>query len=202
MMNTYEISRISGAPDWQKIPALGVSNIQWLPDVGVRMTQQMCYDDSAFYIRQQAVEKHIRAACCNPQDYACQDSCMEFFFRPDLQDDRYFNFEITPTGFLYLGLGKGRRNSVRLFPENHRELFDICPFYTPDGWMLTYKIPFSFIRSYFPEFAPKPGLQIRANCYKCGDLTAQPHYLSWNLCEKPQPDFHVPEYFGTMILGE
>lgn len=200
-MNTYNILHISGELRWDQVPALEVSNIQWLPDVGVRMTQQMCYDDLALYICQKAKEKFIRTECCKPEDYACQDSCMEFFFRPDINDPRYFNFEITPAGFMYLGLGKCREDSVRLFPENYKELFDIVPSYTPDGWMLTYKIPFSFIRTYFPEFNPKAGMVMRANCYKCGDLTAQPHYLTWNLCAKQTPDFHIPEDFGMMTLG-
>lgn len=201
-MNMYQIPYVCGQPVWEEIPVLEVSNIQWIPDVGVRMTQQVCYNDFALHIRQKAVEKHIRAECCKPQDYACQDSCMEFFFCPDPADSRYFNFEITPSGFMYLGLGKGRADSVRLFPENYMELFKIRPGYTSDGWMLTYEIPFTFIRSYFPEFEPKPGVVIRANCYKCGDLTAKPHYLSWNPCAKATPDFHVPEDFGTMILSE
>lgn len=201
-MNTYQITHIDGEPKWKQIPALDVSNILWIPDVGVRMTQQICYDDFALHIRQQATEKYIRAESHKLNDQACVDSCMEFFFSPCLKDERYFNFEITPRGFMYLGLGKSMEDSVRLFPENHMELFKICPSYTSDGWMLTYQIPFSFIRSYFPEFEPQPGVVIRANCYKCGDLTDTPHYLSWNPCSKPAPNFHVPEDFGTMILSK
>jgi hypothetical protein len=41
---------------------------------------------------------------------------------------------------------------------------------------------------------------IRANFYKCGDLTAHPHFLSWNPIDLPKPDFHRPEFFGTLTL--
>lgn len=201
-MNTYKVLHICGKPDWEQIPALEVSNIQWLPDAGVRMRQQVCYDDSAFYIRQVAVENHIRAECHEPNEQACLDSCMEFFFCVNSEDGRYFNFEITPKGFMYLGLCKSIEDSVRLFPENYIELFDIRPNYVLDGWELTYKIPFDFIRKYFPNFEPKPGFKFRANCYKCGNLTVKPHYLSWNLSTKPTPNFHVPEDFGEMILDD
>ena len=42
-MNTYVVTPIHGQPDWKSIPALAVDNILWLPDVGIRMIQQVCY---------------------------------------------------------------------------------------------------------------------------------------------------------------
>ena len=135
-------------------------------------------------------------------DQACEDSCMEFFFCPDPDEDRYFNFEITPNGFMYLGLCKNRNDFVRLFPEDAKALFCIQPTYTVNGWELLYRIPVSFIQTYFPKFQLQPGVKIRANCYKCGDLTKQPHYLSWNPCSREQPNFHVPQDFGMLILCE
>ena len=199
-MNTYQITRITGDPDWNAIPTLEVSNVLWLPDVGVRMTQQLCYDDGAIYVHQRAVEQSIRAENNESMAQACEDSCMEFFFCPDPKDGRYFNFEITPKGFTYIGLCKNRNNFARLFPGNAQTLFDIRPAYTPDGWELFYRIPLPFIQLFFPDFQLKPGAVLRANCYKCGDLTVQPHYLAWNPCTSPNPDFHRPQDFGTMVL--
>ncbi|MBR5570284.1 MAG: hypothetical protein IKW10_05250 [Oscillospiraceae bacterium] len=46
-----------------------------------------------------------------------------------------------------------------------------------------------------------PDVGIRANCYKCGDLTPKPHYLSWNPVTSPNPDFHRPQDFGLMTLA-
>ena len=50
------------------------------------------------------------------------------------------------------------------------------------------------------EFTLEPGKEIRANCYKCGDLTPKPHYLSWNPSTSANPDFHRPQDFGSMTL--
>lgn len=199
-MNTYYVEKAEHPLNWAKIPALDVNNILWLPDAGIRMTQQICYDDSALYVHQQAIEKHIRAENHDLLDQACEDSCMEFFFCPDPCDERYFNFEITPNGFMYLGLCKNRTDFIRLFPEDPKETFCITPTYSDNGWELSYMIPLSFIRTFFPTFTLKPGVKIRANCYKCGDLTKQPHYLSWNPCSQTEPNFHVPQDFGTLIL--
>ena len=41
---------------------------------------------------------------------------------------------------------------------------------------------------------------LRGNFYKCGDLTATPHWGSWNPVGTGAPDFHRPEYFGKMPL--
>ncbi|WP_084088461.1 carbohydrate-binding family 9-like protein [Fodinibius roseus] len=36
--------------------------------------------------------------------------------------------------------------------------------------------------------------------YKIADKTSHPHYLSWALIEHPEPHFHLPEYFGTIVF--
>ena len=58
-----------------------------------------------------------------------------------------------------------------------------------------------FLRALFPGYELVSGTVIRANCYKCGDLTVKPHYLSWNPVVNPTPDFHRSCDFGAMILA-
>ncbi len=41
---------------------------------------------------------------------------------------------------------------------------------------------------------------LKGNLYKCADMSAHPHYVSWSPIGTPRPDFHCPEYFGTFIL--
>lgn len=60
-MKTYTISVVNGKPDWETVPALHADTILWTPDHGIRMTQQLCYDKEALYVRQQAKESLIRA---------------------------------------------------------------------------------------------------------------------------------------------
>ncbi|MGH2565575.1 MAG: carbohydrate-binding family 9-like protein, partial [Ginsengibacter sp.] len=38
----------------------------------------------------------------------------------------------------------------------------------------------------------------KVNFYKCGDKLPKPHFLTWNTVETEDPDFHAPEYFGSM----
>lgn len=130
----------------------------------------------------------------------CFDSCVEFFFCPDPGSDRYFNFEWNSNGGIYLGLRSGHELYVRLQPEDPVALFEYRSQRTDDGWEIFYKIPLSFINLIFPEFQLASGTAFRANCFKCGDRTVQPHYLSWNPCTSDYPRFHRVCDFGLMIL--
>ena len=112
------------------------------------------------------------------------------------RETRYFNFEINPNGCLYIGFGHGREDSTMLCRKDMRRFFDIRPQRTPDGWKVYYRIPRSFLRLFWPDFAFS-GI-LRANVYKCGELTEHEHYLSWNPVLSAQPDFHRPEDFGMM----
>ncbi|MBP3493057.1 MAG: hypothetical protein J6J83_00420 [Oscillospiraceae bacterium] len=197
-MKRYTIVPVTGAPDWASIPALAVDEVLWLPDVGVKMTQQLCYDDRYLYIRQRSWEQHIRAELHGELQQVSEDSCMEFFFAP-LGDERYFNVEINPNGCMRLGY-HGTDMTILLTPKDMDD-FAVTPARTEDGWMLTYRIPLSFIRIFFPNFRAEKGAAFRGNFYKCGDKTVTPHYLAWNPIGTPAPAFHRPQDFGELLFG-
>ena len=54
---------------------------------------------------------------------------------------------------------------------------------------------------YFTPITTLKAGVIRANCFKCGDLTVQPHYMMWNETTSETPDFHRPQDFGRMIFA-
>ena len=199
-MRQYTITKVSGTPDWSKIPSLDVDNYQWCEPLDIKMKSQICYDEDALYVRMVSVEPNVRAEYNSPLSMVCEDSCMEFFFCPDPEDDRYLNFEINPNCYTFIGLGSCREDNVRLSPMNEDALFQKKAARTADGWEVSYRIPLTFLRALFPGYQLQPGTVIRGNCYKCGDLTKKPHYLSWNPVEYPTPDFHRSCDFGVMIL--
>jgi hypothetical protein len=201
-MRTYTIRRVTGTPDWNTIPVLFVDQHLWLESDHIHTAAQICYDDEALYVKMQSYEKNIRAEHSSPLGMVCEDSCMEFFFCPEPDDDRYINFEINPNCCTYIGVGSGRADNVRLAPTNEAELFDKKAVRSQDGWAVTYRIPVSFLRALFPGYELTPGKVIRANCYKCGDLTEKEHYLSWNPVTSKTPDFHRPCDFGAMLLEQ
>lgn len=197
-MKTYTICRKQASFSWDSIPRLAIDTLLWSEKVPISAGAQLCYDDEAIYVKLTATEPHMRAEEEGPLGAPCEDSCLEFFFSPIAGDNRYFNIEFNPNGCMYLGLGSNVQNLVRLIPEQNPIVPQICR--TTDGWALEYSIPYTFIRRFFPGFSPASGDTLRANCYKCGDSTVQPHFLSWNPIALPEPCFHCPEFFGTMVF--
>jgi len=199
-MNHYTIRRVTGTPDWDQIPALQVSNHLWLPELPIRMEAKFCYDQTGIHVHMQAWEENIRAEYKAPLSPVFEDSCMEFFFSPVEGDSRYFNIETNPNGFTYIGFGPNMPELVRLVIQNENEVMNRKVGYTADGWELSYTVPVSVIRVFFPGYKLESGMVIRANVYKCGDLCVQPHFMAWNPIDLPNPQFHCPQFFGTMTL--
>ena len=196
-MRTHTIPRKPKELDWEQIPSVQIDHLLWTPPVNITATAQICYDDTALYLHLSATEAHIRAEHTGLLGQPCEDSCLEFFFSPCSGDNRYFNVEFNPNCCMYLGIGTGAEDLVRLIPGD-QTLFHPNAARTADGWEITYQIPFSFIKRFFPEFAPASGKTMRANFFKCGDLTLQEHYLSWNMVTSKTPAFHRTCDFGML----
>lgn len=200
-MKTHRIPKIHGEPCWESIAPIAIDCVLWEPDCGIRMQQKLCYDENAIYVFQRAFERDIRAELTQPLSPVCEDSCMEFFFG-FTEDGRYVNFECNPNGCIYLGFGGSRADRVRVVVEDEKARFSIQTRREADGWSLSYRLPLSFLRNFYPDLTLEAGRSLRANCFKCGDRTKNPHFLSWNPVTSETPDFHRPCDFGRMILGE
>ena len=200
-MKTYTIQKCSATPDWRVLPKLAIDHAHLDPDTGIRAFAQIGWNEEALHVHLWAEETQIRAQETGPLGMPCEDSCLEFFFCTMEDELRYLNLEFNPNGCLYLGLGSGIRDLVRLVPEETvQELFDPRIARTEDGWEITYRIPVSFVRRFFPGFALKAGKTLRANCYKCGDSTEKCHYFAWSPITAQKFTFHTPENFGLMEL--
>ena len=197
-MKSYIINRKPEELDWNQIPALKIDNCEWLEPVDVEAQAQLCYDDEALYVRLSAKEANIRAQENGPTGSPCEDSCLEFFFAPMEGDIRYFNIEFNPNACMYLGMGVNVQTLVRLIPEDMDELFFPKVNRFEGGWEVSYEIPYSFVRRFFPEFEVKSGKVVRANCFKCAEKTSRSHFITWNPVRGGKLSFHRPDCFGEM----
>lgn len=201
-MRSYVLKKVTSAPDWDTIDALPIDNLQWTnPPVDIRAQGQLCWDEAAIYVRLRAWETEIRAEHSGLLQSVCEDSCLEFFFRPT-DDLRYFNMEFNLNCALYLGFGPNMPELTRLAVQDEAEIFRPHAQRTEDGWEIFYRVPFFLVRRFFPDFRPEIGLAMYGNCYKCGDKTVKPHFLSWNPIRSIEPQFHCPQDFGRLILGD
>jgi len=199
-VKSYTITRITGQPNWDDIAQLDIDDSPWTDSFGISAHAQLCHDDPAIYGHMGAEEQDVRATY-TPEDALAncyEDSCLELFLSPVAGDARYLNFELNPNCALCNQIGAQKQNRTRLLPTS--ETLNASSSRTQDGWEITYQIPFDYIRTLYPSFSQEPGMQMRGNFYKCGNLTANKHYLAWNHVNSETPNFHVPESFGTLAL--
>ena len=200
-MLNYTVSRVTGQPDWETIPALTMENRYLETTNAVQAWAQIAYNQEAFLVHLSIRTPEIRSVEFGPMGMPCEDSCLEFFFQPVDGDARYINLEFNFNGCYYLGVATGIPDLVRLVPEGGgNTVFAPDIRKTEDGWEIFYQIPFSFIRRLFPSFEAIPGKAMRANCYACSDLTTPHYYLSWSPVSTDPFTFHRSACFGTMIL--
>lgn len=193
----YSIARRGGAPDWETVPSVPIDKALWTEDTGIRAEGQLCYDEDNLYVHMRAFEENIRAEYTEPLSPVCCDSCLEFFFQIE-GEDNYFNFEVNPNGCMCIQFGKDKRFDV--VRENGGEYFDVHTNRTADGWEVFYRIPLEFIRMFHPDF--RFDRDIMANMYKCGDKTARKHFVAWSEVETEKPNFHLPAFFRRMRFEE
>ena len=198
-MKTYDVVYTQEKPDWNSIPAVALEQHLWSDVRSIAPQAQVAWNENALYVRLTAKEKNILRRYTGPLDSVCEDSCLEFFFCPG-EDDRYFNFEFNPNGALYAGYGLPGKMRYRLYESYLNENLQIQTFELPDGWGVEFQIPVSLVEIFVPGFHLSSGMNLRANFYKCGDATVEPHYIAWSPIDLPNPCYHCPQFFGTIAL--
>lgn len=147
---------------------------------------------------------YLRAVNFENNSSVHQDSCVEFFVCPT-GELPYYNFEFNCIGTAHAACRLNRHDGTPLTDEQLGRIkrFASCgskPFQELEGlfsWNLLVAIPLDLMDLKY-EGLP---LHMRGNFYKCADLTAAPHFLSWAPIDTPDPDFHRPEFFADITLA-
>lgn len=142
-----------------------------------------------------------------------EDSCVEIFVQP-VPGKGYFNFEFnaagamlasyvtdparTPSGSLKAATGftAGDYEQVKATSSIDHKLE--AEIETAMDWTLDFEIPFSLLERFTGALTDCAGAHWRANFFKCADKCSHPHWASWT--RLPEKNFHLPEYFGQIIL--
>lgn len=163
----------------------------------------VAHNDDTLFLCFRVGGEQLRAVNTHDFDPVWQDSCVEFFMQRE-GESTYRNFEWNALGALLATRRESRESFQRLTDEvkSIRRYSLIQHRYEDDrqlaDWQLYLEIPKQAM-----GFLPGESLarqQIRANFYKCGDETAEPHYISWSPIDLPAPDFHAPQFFGLLEM--
>lgn len=190
--------------DAEKIAFQSVDNANWkefpyVPDVHFRIA----YTGDAIVLNYRVKEASVRAVAAHDNGSVWEDACVEFFSVP-AGDGTYYNVECNCAGTLLIAAGPDRNHRT---PAPQEVLDQVCrwsslgrePFAERVGdcsWELVLVIPFTAFFQH--HITSMQGKEVRANFYKCGDALQTPHFLSWNPIDLPKPDFHCPDFFGTL----
>jgi hypothetical protein len=165
------------------------------PDVNFAIA----HNNNFIFLKYYVTEKSIRAAAGNINGNVWEDACVEFFVSFD--DKGYYNIEFNCIGTGLIGFGKEKPTRQRLEEETIRQIKYQSVIGNEEDkihWELTLVIPVVvFTHHQLPSLS---GTQCLANFYKCGDALPQPHFIAWSNIEAPQPNFHLPEFFGTLAF--
>lgn len=185
-----------------KIDLLNWDAFPYQPMVSFRIAHW----NNEIWLKFYVTEQYLLAERTETNSATHRDSCVEFFLDPQ-QDGNYYNFEVNGIGTTHLAYGPSIQERKFLDPVLIRDNIKISstlgnePFGEKKGessWEMTMVIPADVL-------VHDPGIQLtglraRANFFKCGDDTTTPHYLSWNPVGTERPNFHTPEFFGTLIF--
>lgn len=169
------------------------------------VTFKLAYTDDAFLLHYSVQEKELRAVVDADNGRIWEDACVEFFIAP-FEHDFYYNFEFNCIGKLLLhGGAKGDRipapeavlKQIKRWSSLGNEPFELKE--GENHWELSVIIPFTaFFRHENDRILEQDSLL--GNFYKCGDKLPTPHFLSWSPITTEKPNFHTPEFFGSLKL--
>ena len=217
IMNRLHVTRIASLPstaaevlallDSLNVAFQPIASVNWpaeypyCPEAAFRMA--WCSDGLVLHYR--VTEQSVRARYGEDNGNVWTDSCVECFLR-NADEDTYYNIECNCIGTLLVGVGTGRHDRRRMSADvlagvkRWASLGDVA-FDERIGvtsWEVALVIPVSLFDEH--PIALEARAALCANFYKCGDELAVPHFLSWNPIEVATPDFHRPEFFGTLLL--
>jgi hypothetical protein len=218
----YRVSKLKGAlkinadwnkAQWKKIETIKIENYMGtIPPFKPTVEAKMMYDNDNVYVIFRVKDRFVKSVVQEYNGNVSGDSCVEFFFAPDSSLPlSYFNLEINAGGtplIFYIKHPYPSTPYVKLEASEIKEIeiahslpSKVDPEITePVTWTIEYRIPLSMLAKFSNVSRPAPGVIWKANFYKTGSRTSNPNYITWNFVDNPRPNFHLPQFFGTLIF--
>lgn len=194
---------------WQSIIPLEVTNIMGpVPAFRPAVRAKMMYDEENLYVIFHVDDRYVRCVTNRPNGPVWEDSCVEFFFSPDINfPEKYFNLEINCGGtplMHYNLVPRGKFIEIGIEDIRKIEIAHSLPeLVDPEirermAWTVEYRIPINILKNYSGITSPEQGVEWKANFYKCAEKNSNPHFITWSFVQNEKPDFHLPQFFGTL----
>jgi cellulose/xylan binding protein with CBM9 domain len=162
---------------------------------------RICWSDEALHVRFVCHQHEPLVVSAKPQTDRKtlglwdRDVC-EIFIAPNPQNpSRYFEFEAAPTGE-WVDLGIVLATEGRLTDWDYNSGFSVSATVEETRIKVAMSIPWS-------ASIPKPHSEDLwlINLFRCVGPEAPDRYLAWRPTRTPEPNFHVPEAFGSLVFS-
>lgn len=198
-------------PVWKEVePASIALHMGADPKFKPKTQVKLRYDKDNIYGIFKVEDRYVKCLVQEVNGNVSGDSCVEFFFAPDTTAPlKYFNLEMNCSGVPLLHyVTSPRKEYTVLKPEEIRQIEiahtmpdKVDPEITePVTWFIEFRLPIAMLKEHRTITHPAPGVIWKANFYKTGSQTSNPHYYTWNEVINHRPDFHLPKYFGKIIF--
>ena len=168
----------------------------------------LAHDGNAIYALFTLHTDELRAAATADLQPVASDNCFEIFLKK-AGDTHYCNFEFNYRGFANVSRRPGRMGAVKFTPDKLAQIgrYPLTDAPLPhesrkadpaEEVALLAVIPLSLIEV---EPDAKTPIALEGNIYSCSDGCKEPYFLTWAPVPTPTPDFHRPDYFAPIILG-
>jgi hypothetical protein len=196
-------------PQWGNIESIKIEkHMGDLPKFQPVVEAKMMYDDNNVFVIFRVKDRFVQSTVQEYNGSVSENSCVEFFFSPDTSYPlRYFNLEVNAGGTpLIFYISKPWNDYVALDTNDIKQIEiahtlpkRVHPEITePVTWIIESRIPLAMLKKYANITNPGPGVTWKGNFYKTGSKTSNPNYMTWSFVDNPTPNFHLPQFFGTL----
>mgnify|MGYP003292944276 CR=1 FL=1 len=195
-----KIRKLRSVEEIEQCEKLPVLHKLWGTEEEIICYGQMGYiPEKEWIVKLTACESEPLATYVQADAPVYKDSALEVFLNFVPEMERYLNLEVNANGALLCQFGKrGDRAPVSSRCSQNVSV-EVCK--TVDKWSVLLRIPFELIRACFGEVCLHKGMQMSFNLYKICETEENKHFISYTFIPVPKPDFHLPQYFATGIMG-
>lgn len=168
--------------------------------VARRAEARLLWSAEALYVRFVCPQREPLVASHEPQTAEKtiglwhRDVC-EIFLAPDENaPERYFEFEVAPTGE-WLDLAIEWRERDRITDWEFNSGMSCAADVSRDGIRIGMRIPWASL-----GHAPQAGERWRGNLFRCVGEGERRGYLAWRPTHTDEPCFHLPAAFGEIAF--
>lgn len=180
---------------WDGANVANINNFNWdKTQTSPHTTAKLLWSEAGIHVRMVTDETPLLARVTEQNGDVYADSCMEFFVQPNINDERYLNFEFNAFGTNYFSVRRSRDDYE--FTRWGKKDFNVKTKVSEGEWVLMFTVPFAVIDEIFGSHTDI----MRGNLYKCVEGKEPMHWASYYPIATPAPDFHCSQFFGEFKL--